>query len=77
LRAIARKRAPTGVLGDGAVYNGTMETTDSRLCPICQGTGTVTYIDEEVGCQVQLPCWACAPKAETSLGQPAPGAPWL
>ncbi|MGN6482610.1 hypothetical protein [Luteibacter sp.] len=54
-----------------------METTDSRLCPICQGTGTVTYIDEEVGCQVQLPCWACAPKAETSLGQPAPGAPWL
>ncbi|UPG96454.1 hypothetical protein [Luteibacter aegosomatissinici] len=49
----------------------------STPCPICNGTGEVTYVDEEVGCQVTLPCWACALKAETSLGQPAPDAPWL
>lgn len=50
---------------------------EATPCPICNGTGLVTYVDEEVGCQVQLPCWNCAPKAETRLGQPAPDAPWL
>lgn len=34
-------------------------STETEPCPICQGLGVVTYIDEEVGCQVSVPCWAC------------------
>ncbi|KAF1007508.1 MAG: hypothetical protein GAK28_01850 [Luteibacter sp.] len=36
-----------------------MPTTDEP-CPICQGLGVVTYVDEEVCCQVSIPCWACS-----------------
>ncbi|HEY4143547.1 hypothetical protein [Pinirhizobacter sp.] len=28
-------------------------------CPVCHGTGEVVVIDEEVGCHVPMPCWAC------------------
>ncbi|SFW22376.1 hypothetical protein [Luteibacter sp. UNCMF366Tsu5.1] len=39
-----------------------MSSTDNpSVCPICDGEGTVLHVDEEVGCQVALPCWACAP----------------
>lgn len=40
-------------------------------CPICQGKGTVTYVDEEVCCQVEMPCWACGEAADDGSGQPA------
>jgi hypothetical protein len=45
-------------------------------CPICRGVGELTYIDEEVGCQIGVPCWACAGPAEEHLGQPASDTPW-
>ncbi|NID14554.1 hypothetical protein [Luteibacter yeojuensis] len=35
-------------------------TSDSPVCPICQGTGILVHVDEEVCCQVEVPCWACA-----------------
>ncbi|HYG06608.1 MAG TPA: hypothetical protein VD865_09360 [Stenotrophomonas sp.] len=40
-------------------------------CPICGGSGELIVIDEEVGCQVAAPCWACrrevpAPRSELS-----------
>jgi hypothetical protein len=38
--------------------------------------GELTYIDEEVGCQIGVPCWACAGPAEEHLGQPASDTPW-
>jgi hypothetical protein len=28
-------------------------------CPVCHGTGEVVVIDEDVGCHVPMPCWAC------------------
>ena len=51
-------------------------TKPSEVCPVCQGKGTVTYVDEEVCCQVEIPCWACADSSETALGQPLPGSAW-
>lgn len=50
--------------------------TADELCPVCKGLGEVTYIDEEVGCQIGVPCWACAGPAEEHLGQPASDTPW-
>ena len=52
-----------------AAYNGgrsvrktPMSSTDNPpVCPICHGEGTVLHVDEEVGCQVVVPCWACVP----------------
>ncbi|URL60075.1 hypothetical protein IM816_08340 [Luteibacter flocculans] len=39
-----------------------MSSTDNPpVCPICHGEGTVLHVDEEVGCQVVVPCWACVP----------------
>jgi|GEM_PF-3136642 len=52
-------------------------TMSPEVCPVCQGKGTVTYIDEEVCCQVEIPCWACAQSPEQTLGQPSPDAPWV
>lgn len=33
---------------------------NTPICPICHGEGTLVHVDEEVGCQVAVPCWACA-----------------
>ncbi|MEZ2418936.1 hypothetical protein [Luteibacter sp. RCC_6_2] len=52
-------------------------TSESTVCAICQGTGTVTYVDEEVGCQVEVPCWACTERDETALAQHSPNVPWI
>ena len=48
---------------------------EPEVCPICQGAGIVTYIDEEVCCRVEIPCWACTQSAELTIGQPSPDAP--
>jgi hypothetical protein len=50
-------------------------TNESEVCEVCQGTGIVTYVDEEVCCQVEIPCWACTQATEVTIGQPSPAAP--
>lgn len=45
---------------------------ESTPCPICEGRGTVTYVDEEVGCRVEIPCWACSDVRETAVTRPFP-----
>jgi hypothetical protein len=32
-----------------------------ETCPICGGSGELTYVDEEVGCRITVPCWSCQP----------------
>jgi hypothetical protein len=39
------------------------------VCPICQGAGFLVHVDEEVCCQVEIPCWACSPSSDA--GDPA------
>lgn len=36
---------------------------ETAVCPLCQGKGFLVQVDEEVGCQVEVPCWACSPPA--------------
>lgn len=36
-----------------------MPVVAEGICPICGGKGEVVVIDEEVGCQVPMPCWSC------------------
>jgi len=46
------------------------------VCPICQGTGILVHIDEEVCCQVELPCWACeSSRHPRESGDPEPRSP--
>lgn len=45
-----------------------LDPNSNASCPICQGSGEVVYIDEEVGCRVVQPCWRCG----LSSGEPAP-----
>ena len=57
-------------------YKGGIKTVRSipvptaEPCPICQGLGQVTYVDEEVGCQVSEPCWACTPDPQPRRSAP-------
>lgn len=41
-------------------------------CPVCHGTGEVVVIDEEVGCHVPMPCWACQDGPMPLAGQDRP-----
>lgn len=41
------------------------------LCPICGGKGEVIVIDEDVGCQVPMPCWSC--QRNMGLAEQEPG----
>ena len=33
---------------------------EPAVCPICRGKGIIVHLDEEVCCQVEVPCWACS-----------------
>jgi hypothetical protein len=54
----------------------TPDMSSAGPCPICKGTGEVVYIDEEVGCRIATPCWACAGPADERIGRPASDTPW-
>jgi hypothetical protein len=41
---------------------------EPTVCPICHGTGVLIHVDEEVCCQVEVPCWACSLPSEEKKG---------
>jgi len=41
-------------------------SSETPTCSICGGSGELVHIDEDVGCRITVPCWACQNTAAIS-----------